>query len=87
MTIDDLGVMIAEGFAETATKKDVAGLEKRIDGIDDRLISVEGSLTKVDDRLTIVENKLDQALYREFGRIDQLENKMKTVYDKLGLTL
>ena len=54
-----------------ATKEDVAGLKEDIAGLD--------------NRLTIVENKLDQALYKEFERVDKLEGQMRVVYDKLGL--
>jgi len=50
VTNEELARMIAKGFAETATKADISGLEERINGLDDRLTSVEGSLTKIDDR-------------------------------------
>ena len=75
---EELARMIAEGFANTATKDDIQGLDLR-------LTAVEGRLTSVDDRLTIVEKKLDKALYREFERVDKLEKDMKIVKAKLGI--
>jgi ethanolamine ammonia-lyase small subunit len=68
---DDLARMIADGFADTASKSDIAELKDE--------------LKDHDKRLGIVENKLDQALYHEAQRVDKLEQKMDVVYDKLGL--
>lgn len=79
VTNEELARMIAEGFANTATKQDVKG-------IDDRLTGVEGRIGGVEERLTIVEKKLDKALYREFERIDKLEKDMKVVKQKLGIS-
>jgi predicted nucleic acid-binding Zn-ribbon protein len=69
--IGDLASAVASGFADTASKKDIKGLGKRMDGIE--------------ERIDIVENKLDKALYHEFERVDRLEQQMGVVYDKLGL--
>ncbi len=66
-TIDDLAIMVAEGFAQTASKTDLKvgldGLEerltKRIDGIDQRLQTVESLLSS--------------------NRIEKLEDDMRRV--------
>lgn len=72
VTNEELARMIAEGFAETSTKKDVSRLEGS-------LMDLDASVNGLDNRLTIVENKLDQALYKEFERVDKLEGQMKVV--------
>lgn len=76
---EKLADMIAKGFesvdeklADKASRKDV--------------ISLEGKMGLLEDRFTIVERKLDQALYKEFQRIDKLEKRMETVEGKLGIS-
>ncbi|MFH1171233.1 MAG: hypothetical protein V1778_01680 [bacterium] len=65
VTNEDLARMIAEGFAQTATKSE--------------LHAVEGRLTRVEMRLTTVEEKVDRALYSEYThlerRVTRLEKK------------
>ncbi|MFH1171227.1 MAG: hypothetical protein V1778_01650 [bacterium] len=77
-TIDDLARMIAEGFAQTATKNEMAeGFAQTASKKD--LQKVETRLTTVEDRLTTVEAKLDRALYSEYThlerRVTRLEKK------------
>ncbi len=44
VTLDDLAVMVAKGFEDTATKKDVTRLESSADKLD-------GRLDKLDQRM------------------------------------
>ena len=71
-TIDDLAVMIKNGFDNTANKKDVE--EIRAD-----LTKLDGKVDKIDERLIVVEKKLDRALYTELthleARVTRLEQK------------
>ena len=64
-TIDDLAVMIKNGFDNTANKKDVE--------------EIRTDIAKIDDRLRVVETKLDRALYTELthleARVTRLEQK------------
>ena len=64
-TIDDLAVMIKNGFDNTANKKDVE--------------EIRTDIAKIDDRLIVVETKLDRALYTELthleARVTRLEQK------------
>lgn len=71
-TLDDLSRMIAKGFAETATKEELAGVEERLGG----------QITKIDERLGIVETKLDRALYTEYVH---LEARVRRVEQKVGI--
>jgi len=64
-TIDDLAVMIKNGFDNTASKKDVE--------------EIRNDIAQIDDRLRTVETKLDRALYTELthleARVTRLEQK------------
>ena len=84
---EKLAQTVVKGFANTATKQDIKGLDDHLTGVEGSLTGVEEKLTTVDERLAIVEHKLDKALYREFQRIDTdtLEKDMKLVKQKLGL--
>lgn len=63
VTLDTLARMVAAGFAETATKKDleslrtelkgdIARLEGRVTGLEDRVTGLEGEIHNVEDRLS-----------------------------------
>jgi predicted nucleic acid-binding Zn-ribbon protein len=74
ITLEDLAIMIAEGFEEFNTR--LTSLEQRMD-------RVEARLDKVEMRLDRVENLLDQAAYKfELQKLEQrvekLENLSKT---------
>jgi hypothetical protein len=43
-TIDQLAVMIQEGFKSTATKEDIKAVTTRLDGIDSQLDRIENLL-------------------------------------------
>lgn len=72
--IDHLAGMVAKGFENTATKKDVSGLETRLDGIDKRLDGI-------DVRLDHIENLLIRA---HENRIERLEDKVRILETALG---
>lgn len=58
MTIDNLAVMVQRGFAETATKKEVEEITKRLDGMDSRLDRIEFHMNTHERRLEILEDKM-----------------------------
>jgi hypothetical protein len=74
VTNEQLARMIAEGFAETATKRDLLEVEQRldgrIDGVETGLAGVETQLARVKDRLNGVDMKVDRALYSEMSHFD-----------------
>lgn len=55
ITLDDLALMVAKGFEDTATKTDIAGFEGRLDKVEGRLGKVEDKIDKVEVRLTKIE--------------------------------
>lgn len=67
--------MIAGGFAQTATKQDIQGVDERLGGVED-------GIAKLDERLGVVETKLDRALYTE---ITFLETRVKRLEEKTGI--
>lgn len=58
-TLDDLAVMIKNGFDNAATKQDIKALDGRLTGAEQ---SLKADLDKIDERLQVVEAKLDRAL-------------------------
>ena len=62
-TLDDLAVMIKNGFDNTATKKDIE--------------DVRFDIAKIDDRLKVVETKLDKALYTEISKLETRVKKIE----------
>ncbi len=58
MTIDDLAIMVANGFENTATKDDIKMLDEKLEKIDFRLSKIEVNherrLDKVEDKLAII---------------------------------
>lgn len=75
VTLDDLAVMIKNGFDNTATKQDVVVITGRLD-------TLEQKVDKVDERLQTVETKLDRALYTE---VVHLERRLRRVEEKVGI--
>jgi hypothetical protein len=49
-TIDDLALMINEGFKTTATKEDIQRVEVRLDGVESRLGRIESLLIEEQKR-------------------------------------
>ncbi|HSE56992.1 MAG TPA: hypothetical protein VLB02_02825 [Candidatus Paceibacterota bacterium] len=71
MTIDDLAIMVAQGFEQTATKDDIRRLEqqdteivKRLDDIDYRLGKIEANHER---RIDLLEDKI-QIIYTAFEK-------------------
>ncbi len=58
MTIDDLAIMVANGFENTATKDDIKMLDEKLEKIDFRLSKIEVNherrLDKVEDKLAVI---------------------------------
>ncbi len=74
-TLDDLAVMIKNGFDNTATKQDFEVLNQKIDKVDKKV-------DKIDERVQVVETKLDRALYTE---LTHLETRVKRLEQKVGI--
>ncbi len=60
VSLDDLAVMIKDGFDKTATKQDLK--EAKLD--------LKADIAKLDERVQTVETKLDRALYTEAAHLE-----------------
>lgn len=69
ITIDDLAIMVAKGFENTATKNDITRLENRLDDIDSRLGKIENNHNR---RIENLEDKV-----RIFSTIFEKNLKIK----------
>lgn len=79
--------MVANGFANTATKDDIKRLEKRIEAIEERLKKVEEKLDALSAKLT-AHLELSDKRYLELKRRDMVIAKwIKTIADKTGVQL
>jgi hypothetical protein len=63
VTIDDLAIMIANGFR---------GVDKRFETFEARFNGLEGRLDGVEGRLTSLENKVDQMDMRLTSQLDYM---------------
>lgn len=77
VTNEELARMIAEGFANTATKQELAIVK-------DDLAVVKTDVAEIKNSLETVESKLDRALYKE---LDVHERWIKQLADKVGIEL
>lgn len=68
-TIDDLARMVADGFANTATKSDIQGLSTRMDFLE---------IGQEDIKL-----RLDNAAYK--FEMKELEHRVEVLEDKTGV--
>lgn len=69
--LNDLAVMVAKGFENTATKDDfkrlenrMDGMENRMDGMDKRMGSMEKSMKNLETGQEDIKLKLDNYAYR-----------------------
>ncbi len=76
MTIEDLALMVARGFENTATKDDINEIWTKLGEIDEKLFSVDGRLDDIDTRLGKIENNHGR-------RIDILEDRMRIIVTAL----
>lgn len=77
MTIEDLAVMVAQGFEHTATKEDIAQLSGRMDKLEHK---VEALNSNVNNYLELSERR-----YSELKQRDALLAKwLKIIADKTG---
>jgi len=76
-TIEDLSVMIAKGFEDTATKSDIKRLDERISRLDHRM----------NERLIVIERDIAEIrshfVYRD--EFEDLAERMKYIELKLGI--
>lgn len=82
VTLDDLVVMIKNGFDQTATKKDAEALGGSLNALDKKVDKLDKKVDKIDERLQTVETKLDRALYTE---VVHLETRLRRVEEKVGI--
>ena len=83
MTLDNLAIMVAKGFEETATKKDIADMATKQD-IKELKKELKKDISGLDERLSRVEMKLDRALFKE---IDRLEGLIRQLAKKVNVKL
>lgn len=72
--IEHLASMVAKGFENTSTKKDISEINTRLDHVDKRLDGI-------DERLDRIENLLIRA---HENRIERLEDKVRILETALG---
>ncbi|MCC6323427.1 hypothetical protein IT400_01400 [Candidatus Nomurabacteria bacterium] len=70
ITLDDLAIMVAKGFENTATKDE---MNTRFNEVDERF-------NKVDERLDKIESRLDNIETNDGKRLDKLEDKTRIIY-------
>ena len=74
ITIDELAIMINNGFEKTSTKDQFLGLEKKVDKLEMRFGKLEGRF-----------DKLEKIILSDYGdRIDKLEMEVKDLKDLLA---
>lgn len=90
-SLNDLAVMVANGFEHTATKQDVAGLSGRVDKLENGMEKVETRLEKVEHKMEALNSNvgnyldLSEKRYIELKRRDVLLAKwLKLIADKTG---
>ena len=85
ITIDDLAIMINNGFEKTATKEQVEGLELRMDKIEGKMTNVEIRLDNIEDEVSeIRKHQIAHTIYRD--EFEKLESKVR-VLEKLLLKI
>ena len=60
ITIDDLAVMIQNGFDNTATKEQLENLENKVEKIDKRLVNVEKDVKEIKFDLRDISSRTDK---------------------------
>lgn len=94
MTIDDLAVMVAKGFENTATKQDVINLSGRMDKLDGKMGELDGRMNKLDHKMEALNSNVNNYLelsekrYTELKHNDAILAKwIKLVADKTGVPI
>ncbi len=82
-TLDDLARMIANGFADTANKADIANLNERINVIESRLGGVEGRLGVLEAGQEEIKLRLDSLAYK--FEVKELTRRVDFLEQKLGI--
>ena len=75
--ISELGIMIKQGFDNTATKADIIRIESEIAAIPEMKSDIAGMKSNIER----IETKLDRALHVEYvnleTRVKRIENKLR----------
>jgi len=87
---EKLGIAIARGFEDTASKGDLTKLEQKFDGLETRFDTLktrfdtlETKVDKLEVKVDVIQGKLDKALYIEHNR---LEGRVTKIEKHLGFT-
>ena len=79
------------GWADVATKQDLASLEERIElrfaRVDDRFARVDDRFAQVDERFDRLEERLDERFDRVDDRFGRIDDQFTTSDENLGLRL
>ncbi len=84
ITLSELARMIASGFADTATKADIHGLNTRADQIEGRLDSVELRLGSLEVGQEDIKLRLDSLAYK--FEVKEFARRVETLEKKVGIT-
>lgn len=82
-TLNDLARMIANGFADTATKADIHGLSIRVDGVESRLDGVESRLGSLEAGQEEIKLRLDSLAYK--FEVKELTRRVENIEKKVGI--
>jgi hypothetical protein len=77
ITLDDLAIMVAKGFDDTATKGDIAKLEGRVGKLEDRMVKLEDSMTGLESEMKGLRNSVNNYLKLSDKRYIELKNNQK----------
>ncbi len=84
ITNEELARLIAEGFAGTATKEDMAVARQDVAVLKQDVAVLKRDMVEVKGGLSAVEAKLDRVLYKE---LDRHEHWIRQLAEKVGLEL
>ena len=65
-TLNDLALMVAKGFENTATKEAVELINKRIDQVKISITSLKEKIEEIDAKIDSIDRQI-QAIFKAFG--------------------
>ena len=80
-----LAQMIARGFAETATKEDIRGLESRIDGVDNRIDGLDNRVHALEQTVAEVLKLMREDRKERMAEIIDLQVRVAQLEKKIGV--
>ncbi|GEM_PF-2321566 len=84
---DDMAIIVAKGFDNTATKEDIKRLEGRIDSLEARIVKLEQQIEALSNKLTNY-MELSDKRYLELKHRDLLIAKwLQQIADKTGVVI